>query len=103
MLCAHDDADRSRCVRTKRENLVRCDDVGGKTDTKFFRIGGVTKQDSRSETGEGAGKAVVILLVFGGAGVIVENGEGGEAAETKQILGDWKFHLRKSVHFCSEI
>lgn len=43
---------------------MRCDDVGGKTDTKFFRIGEVTEQDSRSEAGEEAGRLPFILLVF---------------------------------------
>lgn len=62
---------------------MRCDDVGGKTDTKFFRIGDVTKQDSRSEAGEEAGRLFSFFWFFGGAGVFVENGEGGETAETK--------------------
>ena len=40
---------------------MRCDDVGGKANTKFFWISDVTKQDSRSEAGEEAGR---LLLFF---------------------------------------
>lgn len=47
---------------------MRCDDVGGKTDTKFFRIGDVTKQDSRSEAREEAGRLFSFFWVFGGSG-----------------------------------
>jgi hypothetical protein len=78
---------------------VRCDDVGGKTDTKFFRIGEVTKQDSRSEAGEEAGRLLFILLVFWRCGGFCGGWRRRRDGEDEVNIRGLEISFLKSVHF----